>query len=137
MAHKQELAEETSAIYLSFHSGSCSTWHMRVSQITGTILGVSIIGIVIFWGLFWGPPILGNYHISWVDPPPCNSGILGIYEDPNRILIIHNSHYYRVGGPPSISPKQKKQQQQKRSFVKLKASTLRILDFRRLPSNTF
>ena len=33
-------------------------------------------------------------------PPPCNSAIIGIYKDPNRVPIIHYSHYYRVGGPP-------------------------------------
>ena len=32
-------------------------------------------------------------------PLPYNSGILGIYEDPN-ILIILYSNYYWVGGPP-------------------------------------
>ena len=29
----------------------------------GTILGVPIIRITLFWGLYWGPLILGNYHI--------------------------------------------------------------------------
>ena len=24
--------------------------------------GVPIISPIIFWGLYWGPPILGNYH---------------------------------------------------------------------------
>ena len=28
------------------------------------------------------------------DPPPCNSGIVGIEEDPNIIPIIHYGHYY-------------------------------------------
>ena len=35
------------------------------------------------------------------DPPPCNSGIIGILEDSNVVLSIPYSHYYRVGGPPS------------------------------------
>ena len=26
-------------------------------------LGVPIIRTIVFWGLYWGPPILGNYHI--------------------------------------------------------------------------
>ena len=34
------------------------------------------------------------------DPPPCNSGIIRILEDPNIIPIIPYSHYYWVGGPP-------------------------------------
>ena len=37
-----------------------------------------------------------------VDPPPCNSGIIGIYEDPNIVTSIPYSHYYRVGGPPKV-----------------------------------
>ena len=32
-------------------------------KIRGTILGVPIIRIIVFWGLYWGPLILGNYHI--------------------------------------------------------------------------
>ena len=35
-------------------------------------------------------------------PPPCNSDIIRIYEDPNIIPIIPYSHYYWVGGPPNI-----------------------------------
>ena len=27
-------------------------------------LGAPIIRIIIFWGLYWGPPILGNYHLK-------------------------------------------------------------------------
>ena len=30
----------------------------------GTFLGVPISRILVFWGLYWGPPVLGNYHIS-------------------------------------------------------------------------
>ena len=30
----------------------------------GTILGVPIIRIIVLWGLYWGPLILGNYQIS-------------------------------------------------------------------------
>ena len=33
-------------------------------RIRGTFLGVPIIGIIIYWGLYWGPLILGNYHIG-------------------------------------------------------------------------
>ena len=28
----------------------------------GTILEVPIIRIILFWGLYWGPSISGNYH---------------------------------------------------------------------------
>ena len=32
----------------------------------GTILGIPIIRtiVIVFWGLYWGPFILGIYHIS-------------------------------------------------------------------------
>ena len=37
---------------------------MGVSQNEGYYLGVPIIRSVVFWGLYWGPPILGNYQID-------------------------------------------------------------------------
>ena len=30
----------------------------------GTFLGVPIIRTIVFWGLYWGPLVLGNYHIT-------------------------------------------------------------------------
>ena len=36
-------------------------------KIRGTILGVPIIRTVIYLGLYWGPPILGNYHVKFYD----------------------------------------------------------------------
>ena len=33
-------------------------------KIKGTFLGVPIIRTIVFWGLYWGPFILGNYHIG-------------------------------------------------------------------------
>ena len=35
-------------------------------------------------------------------PPHCDSGIIGIEEDPNIALIIPASHYYWVGGTPKV-----------------------------------
>ena len=32
-------------------------------NIMGTFLGVPIIRIILYWGLYWGPPILRNYHV--------------------------------------------------------------------------
>ena len=29
----------------------------------GTLLGFPIIRIIVYWGLYWGPLILGNYQI--------------------------------------------------------------------------
>ena len=37
-------------------------------KIRGTILGVPIIRTIIFWGLYWGPIILGNYHFAILRP---------------------------------------------------------------------
>ena len=34
-------------------------------KIGGTLLGVPIIRILVFWGLHWGPLILGNYQVSF------------------------------------------------------------------------
>ena len=34
-----------------------------VPKITGTFLGVPIIRTIVYWGLYWGTPILGNYHL--------------------------------------------------------------------------
>ena len=33
-------------------------------MIRGTLLGVPIIRTIVFWGLYWGPLILGNYHLG-------------------------------------------------------------------------
>ena len=33
-------------------------------KIRGTFLGVPIIRIIVFWGLYWGSLILGNYHVG-------------------------------------------------------------------------
>ena len=32
-------------------------------KIRGTILGVPIIRTILYWGLYWVPPILGNYQM--------------------------------------------------------------------------
>ena len=31
-------------------------------EIRGTMLGVPVIRTIIFWGLYWGTPLQGNYH---------------------------------------------------------------------------
>ena len=38
----------------------------------GTLLGVPIIRVIVFWGLYWGNLILGNYHIR-------NGGLMGSF----------------------------------------------------------
>ena len=37
--------------------------YLGVPKIRGTILGVPMIRTIVFWSLYWGPPIWGNYHI--------------------------------------------------------------------------
>ena len=32
-------------------------------EIMGSFLGVPIIRTIVFWGLYWGSPIFGNYHL--------------------------------------------------------------------------
>ena len=32
-------------------------------KIMGTFLGVPIIRTIVYLGLYWGPLILGNYHV--------------------------------------------------------------------------
>ena len=34
------------------------------SEFRGTISGVLIIRIIVYWGLHWDPPTLGNYHVD-------------------------------------------------------------------------
>ena len=34
-------------------------------KIRGTFLGVPIIRTIVFWGLYWGPLSLGNYHVEF------------------------------------------------------------------------
>ena len=39
----------------SHHGSFCLIWGFP--KIRGTILGVPIIRTIVFWGLYWGPPI--------------------------------------------------------------------------------
>ena len=44
----------------------------------GTILGVPIIRIIVFWGLYWGALILGNYHIGIMENKMETIGVIGV-----------------------------------------------------------
>ena len=33
-------------------------------KIRGTVLGVPILRIIVYWGVYWGPLILGNYQMG-------------------------------------------------------------------------
>ena len=37
-------------------------WEFPKSR--GTCFGVPIIRGIVYWDLYWGPPIYGNYHVS-------------------------------------------------------------------------
>ena len=37
----------------------------RIPKIRGTLLGVPILRIIVYWGLYWGTPIFGNYHVCF------------------------------------------------------------------------
>ena len=39
------------------------TTEVGFPKIRGTLLGVPIIRILVFWGLYWGPLILGSMEI--------------------------------------------------------------------------
>ena len=41
-------------------------------KIRGTVLGVSTARTIAYWGLYWGPLILGNYHVSSVASASCS-----------------------------------------------------------------
>ena len=59
-------------------------------KIRGTILGVPLIRIIVSWGLYWGPLILGNYHIHiYIYTHTRN------YRDYIGIIGVHKE--YRVG----------------------------------------
>ena len=80
---------------------------MGVSQIRGTLLGDPIIRIIVYWGLYRGPPILGNYHIR------SGQGLgLGVKHSAPNALYIHIYVYPEplypgsstVSHPPFLTP---------------------------------
>ena len=42
-------------------------------KIRGTFLGVPIIRTIIFLGLYWGSPILGNHHLGFIGFRVCST----------------------------------------------------------------
>ena len=63
-----ELSERRSSFRVRI-SHAAEGWGMENSmwefpKIRGTFLGVPIIGIIVFWGLYCGFPIYGNYHVA-------------------------------------------------------------------------
>ena len=72
---KPQTQEPCTYPWATEHLGGCEikdTWnssdyHVKAiwgfPKIRGTILGVPIIKSIVFGGLYWGPLILGNYHM--------------------------------------------------------------------------
>ena len=46
----------------SLNAQKQSIWGLP--KIRGSFLGVPIIRTIVFWGLYWGPPFLGNSHLE-------------------------------------------------------------------------
>ena len=42
-------------------------------------MGVPIIRTTVFWGLYWGPPILGNSQVMTAKHQVVTSVIVGVY----------------------------------------------------------
>ena len=45
-------------LYIGLHRG------LGFPKIGVTFLGVPIIRVVVFWGIYWGPLLLGNHHVG-------------------------------------------------------------------------
>ena len=43
-----------------------------------------IIRVIVFWGLYWGPPVLGNYQITLV----WGLGLRGILRNPSSQRMV-------------------------------------------------
>ena len=54
--------------------GAKHNWVAAKELKLGVILGVPIIRIIVFGGLYWGPLLLGNYQLSYQ-----NNGYVYIY----------------------------------------------------------
>ena len=61
-------AHELCGNLAQFRTGSLlGIWEFamwEIPKIRATFLGVPIRRIIVFWGLYWGPLIMGNYHIG-------------------------------------------------------------------------
>ena len=53
-------------LYRDSYSLNVGMYRVGFAKNGGTFLGIPRIGIMIFWGLCWGPPIYGFYEVSIV-----------------------------------------------------------------------
>ena len=51
-----------------------------IAKIMDIFLGVPAMRIVVTWGLYWGSPILGNYHISLLIAEAQRLGRTSLYD---------------------------------------------------------
>ena len=73
----------------------------------GPFLGVPIIRTIVFWGLYWGPLFLGNYHICPHVHVSVASPVYGglqratkkDYQDRSTV-DVHNSEHYPKNAKP-------------------------------------
>ena len=56
-------------------------------------MGVPIRRTIVFGGLYWVPPLLGNYHMSY-SLNPLMGGYKGLYGDNGK----ENGNYYKYWG---------------------------------------
>ena len=55
------------------HAAILARFMWGFPKIEGTLLGVPIIRIIVYWGLYWGPLILRNYHVGH---PMCSEALV-------------------------------------------------------------
>ena len=67
---------------------------MGFPQIKGTVLGVPIIWTIVFWGLYlyWGPLILGNYHLWALDCLVWRVGRVCLFVEYGSYSVIMSSY---------------------------------------------
>ena len=71
-------------------------WKWVFPKIRGTILGVPVIRTIVFWALYWGPPILGKYQMVWVTVQKQISEGCHNHENRPCAMAPHQGNFVRV-----------------------------------------
>ena len=71
----------------------------RFPNIGGTILGVPIRRTIVFWGLYWGSLILGNYQISMVMCPHPGACLEGQGDVVSSLILGDSWDNYMAANP--------------------------------------
>ena len=74
-------------------------------KIRGTILGVPIIRTIVFWSLYWGPPILRNYHIVALAGSSSISLVLHVCIHALGCYCVHSMTVNSLPSNPLHSPR--------------------------------